>query len=245
MIKLYHDPISTTSRPILLFLAEHDLPVEKVVVSLMEGEQRGEDYAAINPNQAVPALIDDDLVIGEGSAILKYLADLAGSPAYPLDLKQRARINALMDWFNTGLSKDFNWHFCYLQMFAHHRFENPAVQSAVMRRGLERSKRWLTILDDHYLAHGGQFLLGRQISLADYLGAACISVGEAVDFDLSPWPRVAAWMERMRARPSWTEVHIAFSGLVDALRELRRAEVWNPLGRTAFTVGPRPATRCA
>jgi len=245
MIKLYHDPISTTSRPILLFLAEHDLPVEKVVVSLMEGEQRSEGYAAINPNQTVPALVDDDLVIGEGSAILKYLADLAGSPAYPLDLKLRARINALMDWFNTGLSKDFNWQYCYLQMFAHHRFENPAVQSAVMRRGLERSKRWLNILDDHYLAHGSPFLLGRQISLADYLGAACVSVGEAVDFDLSPWPRVTAWMERMRARASWIEVHFAFSGLVDALRGLRRAEVWNPLGRTAFTVGPRPATRCA
>jgi glutathione S-transferase len=245
MIKLYHDPISTTSRPILLFLAEHDLPVEKVVVSLMEGEQRREEYAAINPNQAVPALVDDDLAIGEGSAILKYLADLAGSAAYPLDLKLRARINALMDWFNTGFSKDFNWHYCYLQMFAHHRFENPAVQSAVMRRGLERSKRWLTVLDDHYLAHGGPFLIGRQISLADYLGAACVGVGDAVEFDLSPWPRVAAWMERMRTRPSWAEVHPAFSGLVDALLELRRAEVWNPLGRTAFTVRPRPATRCA
>ena len=245
MIKLYHDPISTTSRPILLFLAEHDLPVEKIVVSLMEGEQPRVDYAAINPNQSVPALVDDDLVIGEGSAILKYLADLAGSPAYPLDLKVRARINAMMDWFNTGLSKDFNWHYCYPQMFAHHRFENPAVQSSVMRRGLERSRRWLVILDDHYLAHGGAFLLGSQISLADYLGAACLSVGEAVDFARSPWPRVAAWMERMRARPSWAEVHPPFSGLADAVRELRRAGVWTPLGRTAFTMAARPATRCA
>ena len=245
MIKLYHDPISTTSRPILLFLAEHDLPVEKIVVSLMDGEHRREEYTAINPNQAVPVLVDDDLAIGEGSAILKYLADLASSPTYPLDLKARARINAMMDWFNTGLSKDLNWQYCYLQMFAHHRYENPTVQTAVMRRGLERAKSWLSILDANYFGHGGDFLLGRQISLADYLGAAYLSVAEAVDFDLSPWPRVAAWMDRMRARPSWAEAHPAFDRLVAAIRELRHAQVWTPMGRAAFAVGTRPATRCA
>lgn len=244
-IRLYHDPTSTTSRPVLLFLAEHELPVEKIVISLMESEHRRPDFAAINPNQAVPALVHDDLVIGEGSAILKYLADLAGSPAYPLDLKQRARINAMMDWFNTGLSRDLNHAYCYPQMLANHRFDNPTVQAGVQRRGLENARRWLTILDNQYLAHGQAFLLGPELSLADYLGAAYLSVCEAVEFDLSPWPRVEAWMQRMRARPSWLEVFPAFYGLVAAIREIRRAEVWTPLGRAAFTAAPRPATRCA
>jgi glutathione S-transferase len=244
-IKLYHDPTSTTSRGVLLFLAEHDLTVEKIVVSLMESEHRRAEYAAINPNQAVPALVDDDLVIGEGSAILKYLADLAGSPTYPLDLKQRARINAMMDWFNTGLSRDLNYSYCYPQMLANNRFDNPTVQAGVLRRGLENGKRWLTILNDHFLAHDQAFLLGREISLADYLGASYLSVCEAVELDLSPWPRVEAWMERMRSRPSWLEVFPAFYGLVAAIREIRRAEVWTPLGRATFTAAPRPATRCA
>ena len=244
-IRLYHDPISTSSRPVLLFLAEHALGVEKIVVSLMEGDQKRAEFAAINPNQAVPALVHDDLVIGEGSAILKYLADLAGSPTYPLDLKARARINAMMDWFNTGFSRDLNAGYCYLQMFAHHRFDQPSVQSAVMKRGLENGRRWLAILNDHYLAHELGFLLGREISLADYFGAACLSVGEAVDFDLSPWPRIAAWMERMRARPSWREVHPAFEGLVEAIREIRRSAIWTPMGRAAFNWNARPATECA
>ena len=244
-IRLYYDPISTTSRPVLLFLAEHALPLEKIVVSLMEGDQKSDEYAVINPNRAVPALVDEDLVIGEGSAILKYLADLAGSPTYPLDLKERARINAMMDWFNTGFAKDLHAGYCFPQMFAHHRFEHPSVQSAVMKRGLENGRRWLSVLNDHYLAHESGFLLGREISLADYLGAAYLSVGEAVDFDLSPWPRVAAWMERMRARPSWDEVHPAFDGLVAGIREIRRSAVWTPMGRAAFNWPPRPATQCA
>ena len=245
MIKLYHDPISTTSRPILLFLAEHDLPVENIAVSLMNGAHKRDDYRAINPNQAVPALVDDDLAIGEVSAILKYLADLAGSPAYPLDLKVRARINAMMDWFNTGFAKDFLAHHCYPQMFPHHRFESPAVQSAVMKRGLQNSRRWLSILNDHPLAHDGPFLLGRELTIADYLGACYVSVGDAVDFDLSPWPRVAAWIERMRARPAWLEVFPAFYGLVASLREIRRGAVWTPLGLAAFAGNRRFATKAA
>ena len=245
MIKLYHDPISTTSRPVLLCLAEHDLPVEKIVVSLMNGEQKRDAYKAINPNQAVPTLVDDDLAIGEGSAILKYLADLAGSSAYPLDLKARARIDAMMDWFNTGFAKDFHAHHCYPQMFPHHRFESPAVQSAVVKRGLQNSRRWLSILNDHYLAHGGPYLLGRELTIADYLGAGYVSVGEAVDFDLSPWPRVAAWLERMRARPAWLEVFAPFYGMVASLRVIRREAVWTPMGLAAFAGTRRFASKAA
>ena len=245
MIKLHHDPISTTSRPVLLFLAEHDLPVEKIVVSLTGGEHKSDEYKAINPSQAVPALVDDDLSIGECSAILKYLADLAGSPAYPLDLKARARINAMMDWFNTGFAKDFHASHCYLQMFPQYRLESPAAQSVVVKRGLQNSRRWLSILNDDLLVHGGDYLLGRELTIADYLGACYVSVGDAVNFDLSPWPRVAAWIERMRARPSWLDVFPAFYGLVASLREIRREGVWSPLGLAAFAGPRRFATRAA
>ena len=51
----------------------------------------------------VPALEDGDFRLTESSAILKYLADKVGSAAYPKDLKQRARVNERMDWFNTAV----------------------------------------------------------------------------------------------------------------------------------------------
>ena len=236
MITLYHDPISTTSRAVLLFLAEHDLEVELVKVSLSSGEHRSREYATLNPNQAVPTLVDGDLVIGECSAILKYLADVAQSPAYPLDLKARARINAMMDWFNTGFSKDFNYNYVYPQIFPHHRIENPGAQAAVQRRGLENGRCWLSILEDCTLDDGRDYLLGDAITIADYLGAACLSASEAIDFNLSPWPRVAAWLERMRSRPSWDEVFADFHGLVASVRHMRSNAVWTPVGRLAFAM---------
>jgi glutathione S-transferase len=46
----------------------------------------------------VPVLEDGDFRLTEGSAILKYLADSIDSPAYPKGLKERARVNEMMEW---------------------------------------------------------------------------------------------------------------------------------------------------
>ena len=100
-MKLYMHPVSTTSRPVMMFIAENGIDVDMQTVDLMSGEHMNAAYAAINPNQPVPVLEDGDFRLTESSAILKYLADSIDSPAYPKDLKQRARVNASMDWFNT------------------------------------------------------------------------------------------------------------------------------------------------
>jgi len=219
-MKLYYDPISTTSRPVMLFLAEHELPVELVHVDLMAGAQHDEAFRSLNPNGAVPVLVDADLVLPESSAILKYLADVAMSPTYPGDLRRRARINAAMDWVNTGLSREFGYHFVYPQAFPNHRFANPAAQAEVLRRGREQFERGFAVLDRQLAAH--PYLCGEDLSIADYKGAVHVSMGTLIDFDYSPWPHIAAWLERMKARSSWAEVHAAYYGLVAMLREMQR-----------------------
>ena len=100
-MKLYYHPISTTSRPVMLFAAENHIPLEMQVVDLFTGEHVQPPYAAINPNKLVPTLVDGDFTLTENSAILKYLADKIDSPAYPKDLKKRARVNERMDWTST------------------------------------------------------------------------------------------------------------------------------------------------
>jgi hypothetical protein len=74
-VKLYYHPISTTSRPIMLFAAESRIPLEMQVVDLFTGEHVQPPYAALNPNKLVPTLEDGDFILTENSAILKYLAD--------------------------------------------------------------------------------------------------------------------------------------------------------------------------
>src|SRR5262245_150087 len=92
-MKLYMHPVSMTSRPVRLFIHENKIPCEEQVVDLMVGEHLQPPYTAINPNKLVPVLDDDDLRLTESSAIIKYLADKINSPAYPKDLRKRAKVN--------------------------------------------------------------------------------------------------------------------------------------------------------
>ena len=108
-MKLYMHPVSMTSRPVRLYIAEKKIPCEEQLVDLMVGEHLQEPYAGINPNKLVPVLEDDGLRLTESSAILKYLAEKNNFPEYPKDLKQRAKVNELMDWFNTNFYRDFGY----------------------------------------------------------------------------------------------------------------------------------------
>src|SRR5262245_63137041 len=150
-MKLYMHPVSMTSRPVRLFIAENNIPMEEQVVDLFTGEHYQAPYLAINPNHLVPVLEDGDFRLTESSAILKYLADKIDSPAYPKDLRQRARVNERMDWINTQLCRDFAYGFVYPQIFPTHKRPTDEVQSATLAWGKDRAKAWLKVLDEHLI----------------------------------------------------------------------------------------------
>src|SRR5882724_2154840 len=106
-MKLYMHPVSMTSRPVRLFIAESGIKADEQTIDLMTGEHYKEPFVAVNPNRQVPVLEDGDFRLTESSAILKYLADKVNSPAYPKDLKQRAKVNEVMDWINSNFYRDW------------------------------------------------------------------------------------------------------------------------------------------
>src|SRR6185295_14747191 len=59
-MKLYMHPVSMTSRPVRLFIAENGIKVDEQVVDLMTGEHYKEPFVAVNPNRMVPVLEDGD-----------------------------------------------------------------------------------------------------------------------------------------------------------------------------------------
>jgi glutathione S-transferase len=209
-MKLYADPISTTCRPILLFAAETGADVKLEFVDLFKGGNYAPDYAKINPNCQVPCLDDGDFRLTESSAILKYLADKTNSPLYPKDLKQRARVNQMMDWFNTGFYHAYGYDFVYPQILDHLKFKEPVAQAALLNFGREQSKKYLKVLNDNWLGPDKKFLLGDQLTIADYFGACLVTAGEVTHCDLSPWPNVTRWLRNVKALPSWGKVNEPF-----------------------------------
>ena len=223
-MKLHYHPASTTCRPIMLLAAEEAIPLELEVVDLFTGGHRSERFAAVNPNCAVPVLEDDGFRLTESSAILKYLAERAGSAAYPAEPRARAGVNALMDWFNTGFYRDFGYGFVYPQVMPDYAWPAPAMQAAGLRRAEAGARRFLAVLDGHWLAGEAPYLGGAAPCLADYLGAAYTTIGELVDFDFAPWPHVVRWLDAMKARPSWAPANAAFQGWCEFARAARSGQ---------------------
>jgi len=218
-MKLYMHPVSMTSRPVRLFIAESGISVDEQVVDLFTGEHHKEAYASLNPNRMVPMLEDGDLRLTESSAILKYLADKVGSPAYPKDLKQRAKVNEMMDWLNTNFYREYAYNLIYPQLFPHMKRPDPAVQQATLEWGKERAKGWLQILNDHWIGPKNQYLCGNQITIADYLGAAFVTLGEIVRCDFSPYPNVQRWLGNMRKLKTWPKVNEVFEGYKASVKD--------------------------
>jgi glutathione S-transferase len=217
-MKLYMHPVSMTSRPVRLFIAENNIDVDEQVVDLFKGEHMQPPFATLNPNCLVPVLEDGDLRLTESSAILKYLADKIGSPAYPKDLKQRAKVNEMMDWINTNFYRDWGYGLCYPQLFPHLKRRSDEAQSATVDWGKENSKKWLKLLDDHWIGPRKPYLCGDQITIADYFGAGIVTLGEVIRCDFSAYPNVQRWLDNMKKLPSWPKVNEAFYGLVASVK---------------------------
>lgn len=218
-MKIHYHPASTTSRPVMMFAADQGIQADFVVVDLFTGEHMGQPYTQLNPSQLVPTLEDGDFRLTESSAILKYLADLSGSAAYPKDLKERARVNEMMDWFNTQVCRDLAYGFVYPQLFPGHKRSDPAVQAATVAWGKERSAKWLQVLDQKLAAAGGGYVCGSRVTIADYFGAPFVHLAELTGSDYSAFPNVKAWLGRMKELASWKTASEVIEGYAATLKD--------------------------
>jgi glutathione S-transferase len=218
-MKLYYHPVSTVSRPVVLFAADSGIALDFQVVDLMKGEHLQDAYGDINPSRLVPVLKDGDFRLTESSAILKYLADTVDSPAYPKDLQKRAQVNEMMDWLNTGFYRDFGYGLVYPQVYPHHRRSSDAAHAGAIEWGKERTQFWFKVLDQHLLGSGKKYLCGDDITIADYLGAGMLSLVELIHCDLSEYPNLTRWYGVMKARPNWAKVNEVFYGMVGTFKD--------------------------
>jgi glutathione S-transferase len=216
-VKLYYHPASTTSRPVMMFIAEQQIPAELQLVDLFTGEHMKPDYTRINPNQLVPVLEEGDFRLTESSAILKYLADSIDSPTYPKGLKERARVNEMMDWINTQLCRDLAYGCVYSQVFPGHKRPTDESQRVTVAWHQERAKQWLRVLDRDLLGADKPYLCGAQLTIADYYGASFVHLAEVIGSDLSQYPNVKGWLGRMKQRSAWDKVYEAINGFAKQL----------------------------
>lgn len=191
-MRLYTYPLSANAHKVKLLLGFLNLPHEEVMIDITADEHRGPAYLAINPLGQIPVFEDDALRLRDSQAILVYLAAKHGAGDWwPADAAGQGRIVQWLAFAALELQNGINRARLHFRLGA--AVDLPAVQA--------KGARTLEILDAH-LGDRDWLELGRP-TIADL---ACVTfparAGEA-GHDLAAYPRVAAWVERIRAKPGF------------------------------------------
>jgi len=158
----------------------------------------------------VPFLVDGDFQLAESSTIMKYLADKVHASIYPANLYARARVNERMDWFNTGLYRDLGYGLIYPQVIESYRKGDEQSHRQHLAWSRAKAKHWLEILDRHILGGKSRFVCGDQLTLADFMGACYVSLGDVVRLDYSAYPNIIRWLAEMKSLPYWNSTQDAY-----------------------------------
>ncbi len=197
MIKLHYHPLSTYSRRVRIALLEKQIAFEPIVVDMAQRRHREPAYLALNPYGRVPTLEEDGFVLYESTAILNYLeATHPTPPLAPADARQRALV-------------DMHMKLCDIQMTRHagtivfpKRFlPKERWNEAAMAEAKGEIEKHLAILDRHLA--GKRFLVAEQFTLADICYLPFLEFLPLME--IAPPANVAAWSERLLARPSARE----------------------------------------
>jgi glutathione S-transferase len=195
MVLLYEHPLSPYAQKVKIALAEKGVAFECRLPDFMSGQDP--DFAAANPRLEVPALVDGDTRVFDSTIILEYLEDRWPTPALlPATPAERARVRMLEELCDTYYEA-ISWAAMEIRVFrratgdaADRLLARGAEQVAGVNRYLERE------LGDRTWFNGAAFGWG-DLSVVPYVHGAAVTGNVP-----AAGSRLAAWLDRVRARPS-------------------------------------------
>ncbi len=201
-MKLFYSPGACSLSPhIVLREAGLSFDLEKVDLKAKKTVS-GEDYRTINPKGYVPSLrLDSDAVLTEGPAIVQYLADLAPQKnlAPPAGSFERVQLQEWLNFISTELHKSIGTLF------------KPNLPEAWREAVLQMVDGRLDYLAAQM--EGKRYLLGEQFSVADAYLFTVLNWTGFHKIDLSRWPVLVAYQDRIASRPAVREA-LRAEGLV-------------------------------
>jgi glutathione S-transferase len=192
VLRLYDYAASANCYKVRLLLAELEREYERVPVDIFAGGTMTPEYARMNPGLTTPVLeIEPGKWLPESAAILLYLGE--DTDLLPQDSLERAQVH--------------RWLF----------FEQASIVSVIgalrfrlltgrLDSDSDEARRQRTIAAAVVATVNAQlaereFVAGGGFSVADIALYGYLHVADEAGVDMSPYPNLAAWLERVRARP--------------------------------------------
>jgi glutathione S-transferase len=202
---LYNTELSGNCYKIRLLLAHLGLEYELREVDavdrtglpkdVLDYSDRAELLGDLNPALRIPTVVlDDGRPLAESNAILCYFAD--GTSFLPQDRFERAKV---LQWLFFEQSSHAPYIAGAYLLVAHWRGPTgPLLQAEIESRHM-RGYSALKAVEQHLVSR--QFLEAEQYTIADIALYAYTHLAHEGGFDLSGYPAIGAWLERVAAQP--------------------------------------------
>jgi glutathione S-transferase len=194
MYTLYSMQRSGNSYKVRLALARLGIAYRLEEVDILKGDSHTPEFLAKNPTGQVPLLeVAPGRYLAESNAILWYLA--VGTPLVPDDRIQRATALQWMFFEQHSLEPNIGAAWFWLALVKGGR----ELQQHALEDWIEEGYRALGVMDKHLKTQ--RFFVDDRCTVADLALYAYTHVAEKCDFDLSGFPYVRAWIDRVAAEP--------------------------------------------
>jgi len=188
--EIYGDSISGNCYKLKLAAAQLGFDYEWHEVDIMAGETRSEEFLAINPNGKVPVMrLTDGRCLPESNAILFYIAD--GNAMTGTNRFERASVLAWLCFEQYSHEP-----FIATSRFIIQYLGSPPERQADLEARKAGGYRALNVMEEHLARH--DFLANDAYSIADIALFAYTNVAHEGGFDLSSYPAIRAWLDRVR-----------------------------------------------
>jgi glutathione S-transferase len=199
----FYNSIGPNPRMVRMFMAEKGFEVSKVEVDLRGGENRREPYLKVNPSGQCPALeLDDGTILAEITAICEYVDEKKkDTPSLIGDTpEERAKTRMWTRRIDLNIVEPALNGFRFaegLKLFESRIRCMP--QAADDLKATARDKlKWLD-----GLMGSKPFVAGEKLTMADIMLFPFLDFMKGAGQPLDPANKsIAAWYERMKARPS-------------------------------------------
>jgi len=203
-MKLYINKLSPNVRRARLTAAVLGFPLEEIALDFTKGEHKKPEYLALNPNGAVPTLVDGDFVLTESRAIMQYFASKRPeSGLLPKDEQGRADVTRWRFWDSSHFSPQVGT--LVFQKMLKPMFGMGEPDGAKIEEALVNIRRYGAVLNQHL--EGKSYMVGNALTLADLTLASTLMYAKQVDLTLVEFPNIQAWFGRITELDAWKQTN--------------------------------------
>lgn len=191
-MKLYYHPLSGHSHRARLFLSLVGQAYEAIELDFAKGEHKQANYLKMNRFGQVPVLVDGETVIADSNGILVYLAKKLGrSDWLPDDAVGAA---AIQRWLSVAAGQlAFGPAAARLITVFGAKFNPEEV--------IGRAHALLSVMESELTSK--KWIAGEQITIADIALYSYSARAPEGNVDLSAYPKVQAWLDRIEHLPGF------------------------------------------